>query len=233
MPGRRRKAGAAPAVAPRRRVASAPPSLRVLSRGECEALLARNVVGRIAFAHRCHVDVSPANYVYSGGWLFARADRALRTAIRHNRWVAVEVAEIQGVSNWQSVVVRGSCYATSPTGIALSGVATAGGVAPLCERIPEMSREDQSVPIGTAIFRVHADEMIGPRSSRASRHRALPQRHRHRGSPPHRESKRLSRAELVVPATRDGDRRRDLRFSSGCRCTPHADASPPPHARRE
>lgn len=94
------KPGAAPAVTLRRRVAPAPPSLRVLSCGECEALLARNVVGRIAFAHRHHVDVSPAICVDSGGWLFVRADRALRTAIRHNRWIAVEVAEIQGVSDW-------------------------------------------------------------------------------------------------------------------------------------
>lgn len=160
----RRAAGrpsAASAAAPRPPVGSVPPSLRLLSRGECEALLARNVVGRIAVADRGHVNVSPANYVNAGDWLFARADRALRTAIGHNRWVAVEVAEIQGVSDWQSVVVRGACYATSLTGIASSDAATARGVALLRERVPEMSREGHSVPFATAIFRVHVDEITG------------------------------------------------------------------------
>ena len=57
--------------------------------------------------------------------------------------------------------MRGACYATSPTGIASSDAGIAGGVAPLYERIPKMSREGQRVPIGTAIVRVHADEITG------------------------------------------------------------------------
>jgi nitroimidazol reductase NimA-like FMN-containing flavoprotein (pyridoxamine 5'-phosphate oxidase superfamily) len=83
--------------------------LTELSRPDCEALLARNMVGRIAFADRAHVDIVPISYVFMEGWLYARADAPMRTAIRRNRWVAVEVAEVRDVRRWQSVVVRGAC----------------------------------------------------------------------------------------------------------------------------
>lgn len=124
-------------------------------------LLARNVVGRIAFAHRGHVNISPTNYVYAAGWLFARADDALRTAIRRNRWVAVEVAEVGGVSDWRSVVVRGTCYATTPSGSASDDAAVGRGVALLRREVPEMASSDDAVPFRTVIFRVHVNEVRG------------------------------------------------------------------------
>lgn len=160
-----RRLGAASAAIPPRTAGSPGPSLRRLSHGECEAVLARNVVGRIAVANRGHVDIAPTSYVYADGWLYARADRALRSAIRHNRWVAVEVAEIQGVSDWRSVVARGACYGTSPNGCAGGEAATAAGVALLRDRVPEMSREGQTMPIAVAIFRVHVDELTGCRAT--------------------------------------------------------------------
>ena len=64
---------AASAAVPPGGVRPPAPRVRSLSRRECEALLARNLVGRIAFAHRGHVDIAPTNYVYAAGWLFARA----------------------------------------------------------------------------------------------------------------------------------------------------------------
>lgn len=140
-------------------------TLRVISRGECERVLARNVVGRIAFAHQGHARIAPATYVYANGWLYARADRALRRAIHHNRWVAVEVAEIQSVTDWQSVVVRGACYATSPNRAAAGDAGMAEGRALLRDTVPEMSREGQTVPFATAIFRVHVDELTGYRAT--------------------------------------------------------------------
>jgi nitroimidazol reductase NimA-like FMN-containing flavoprotein (pyridoxamine 5'-phosphate oxidase superfamily) len=149
------------------------PRLRVLSREECEALLARNVVGRIAFAHRGHVNISPTNYVYAAGWLFARADDAMRMAIRRNRWVALEVAEVSGVSDWRSVVVRGACYATSASGSASDNAALESGVALLRREVPEMASSDKAVPFRTAIFRVHVDEMSGCEASSSPAPREL------------------------------------------------------------
>ena len=143
--------------------AAPPPAtrLRALAGEECEALLARNVVGRIAFAHRGHVNISPTNYVYVAGWLFARADGAMRTAIRRNRWVALEVAEVSGVSDWRSVVVRGACYATSPAESASDDAELGDGLALLRREVPEIVSSEGGPALRTAIFRVHLDEVSG------------------------------------------------------------------------
>ena len=164
------------------------PRLRLLSTGECEALLARNAVGRIAVAHRGHVNITPINYVYAAGWLFARADGAMRTAIGRNRWVAVEVAEVNGVSDWKSVVVRGACYVASSRGSAAADAAASRGVARLRREIPEMTSPGAAAGVQPVVFRVHAAELSGcaaalevplpasamPRSGRAGGRRVPP-----------------------------------------------------------
>jgi nitroimidazol reductase NimA-like FMN-containing flavoprotein (pyridoxamine 5'-phosphate oxidase superfamily) len=143
--------------------------LRPLSPRRSEAVLARNSVGRIAFAHRGHVNIAPMLYVFIDGWLYARADAALRIAIRHNRWVAVEVAEVSGVSEWRSVVARGACHSTTARG-STAGDALAAGIERLRNRIPEMSRPGRGAPFRTAIYRVHVDELTGY-AARPSRRR--------------------------------------------------------------
>lgn len=160
--GRRQKTG--PAATPASAVRPPTASLQLLDRRACEAILARNSVGRIAFAHHDHVNISPATYVYADGWLFARADATLRGALRQNRWVAVEVAEVTGVAEWQSVVIRGACYATSLSGSATEDATIARGVALLRGQVPKMSRAGGEAPFSTTIFRLHADEMTGYRA---------------------------------------------------------------------
>jgi nitroimidazol reductase NimA-like FMN-containing flavoprotein (pyridoxamine 5'-phosphate oxidase superfamily) len=125
------------------------------------------MVGRIAFAHRGHVNIAPMLYVFVDGWLYARADAAMRAAIRRNRWVAVEVAEVKDVADWQSVVVRGACYSTTEDR-STADHAIADGIAQLRSRVPEMSRPGSAVRFRTAIYRVHVDELTGygARSSR-------------------------------------------------------------------
>jgi nitroimidazol reductase NimA-like FMN-containing flavoprotein (pyridoxamine 5'-phosphate oxidase superfamily) len=130
-------------------------------------VLARNMVGRIAFAHRGHVNIAPMLYVFVDGWLYARADAAMRAAIRRNRWVAVEVAEVKRVSDWQSVVVRGACYSTTEDR-SMADDASAQGIAHLRSKVPEMSSPGTTVRFRTAIYRVHVDELIGY-SARSSR----------------------------------------------------------------
>jgi uncharacterized protein len=141
--------------------------LRALSPRQCEALLARNMVGRIAFAHRGQVNIAPMLYVFVDGWLYARADAALRVAIRHNRWVAVEVAEVRNVSDWQSVVVRGACYSTTG-GRSTADAAISDAIAHLRSKVPEMSRPESTARFRTAIYRVHVDQLTGY-STRPSR----------------------------------------------------------------
>jgi nitroimidazol reductase NimA-like FMN-containing flavoprotein (pyridoxamine 5'-phosphate oxidase superfamily) len=142
--------------------------LRALSPRQCEALLARNMVGRIAFAHRGQVNIAPMLYVFADGLLYARADAAMRTAIRHNRWVAVEVAEVKGVSDWQSVVVRGACYSTT-AGRTTADAAIPDAIAHLRSKVPEMSRPGSTARFQTAIYRVHVDELTGIRARSSAR----------------------------------------------------------------
>lgn len=134
--------------------------LRTISPRQCMAVLARNTVGRVAFAHRGQVNIAPMLYVFFDGWLYARADAAMRRAIRHNRWVAVEVAEVSGVSKWQSVVVRGACYSTTDVG-STADRALADGIARLRSKIPEMSHPRSRSRVQTAIYRVHVDRLTG------------------------------------------------------------------------
>jgi nitroimidazol reductase NimA-like FMN-containing flavoprotein (pyridoxamine 5'-phosphate oxidase superfamily) len=144
--------------------------LTVLSRPECEALLARNMVGRIAFADRAHVDIVPISYVFIDGWLYGRADAPVRTAIRRNRWVAVEVAEVRDVRRWQSVVVRGGCYPVRGTG-SPTGDAAARGVDLLRAKVPSIAPAGIDTAGAAIIYRIHADQVTGLRAapSRSSR----------------------------------------------------------------
>ena len=147
--------------------------LTVLDRPECEALLARNLVGRIAFADRAHVDIVPISYVFLEGWLYARADAPMRTAIRRNRWVAVEVAEVRDVRRWRSVVVRGACHPVHDTGSATGDAAAARGVALLRAKVPVITMSGVDAPGTEIIYRIHADHITGLKAapSRSSRSR--------------------------------------------------------------
>ena len=87
------------------------PGFRDLTREECEALLARNEIGRIAFAFEARVDVQPIHYAYERGRLVLRTSHGEKlVTLRHSPWVAFEVDEIEGSFDWRSVVVHGTFY---------------------------------------------------------------------------------------------------------------------------
>lgn len=68
------------------------PRIRELTRGEMEALLARNNVGRIAYASHDRVDIEPINYVYANGWVYCRTSHGVKIdTIEHHRWVTFVV----------------------------------------------------------------------------------------------------------------------------------------------
>jgi nitroimidazol reductase NimA-like FMN-containing flavoprotein (pyridoxamine 5'-phosphate oxidase superfamily) len=73
------------------------PRIRTLSREECTAILARNHVGRIAYARENRVDIEPLNYVYHDGWLYGRTSRGAKLAATDATWapVAFEVDEVE------------------------------------------------------------------------------------------------------------------------------------------
>jgi len=94
------------------------PSFRALGRAECAVVLARNRVGRIAFARGNRVDIIPLHYVFADGVLCGRTarDTRLSSASRNfsNAWpVAFEVDEVDGPFEWRSVVVHGNLHAAA------------------------------------------------------------------------------------------------------------------------
>jgi nitroimidazol reductase NimA-like FMN-containing flavoprotein (pyridoxamine 5'-phosphate oxidase superfamily) len=146
------------------RVGSRQPGVSVLTAltpPECTTLLAENHVGRIAFADRAHVDIVPICYVFVDGWLYARADAPMRLAIRRNRWVAVEVAEVTDIRNWKSVVVRGACHPVRGTGSIKTDAAAAIGVDLLRASVPVIATARSSTIRSTTIYRIHADHVTG------------------------------------------------------------------------
>lgn len=95
------------------------PRFRLLTREECESLLARHRVGRIAFARGNRVDIIPLHYVFAGGVLCGRTERGTRLERTSrnfaNAWPsAFEVDEVDGLFDWRSVVVHGHLHAATP-----------------------------------------------------------------------------------------------------------------------
>jgi hypothetical protein len=87
----------------------AAPEFTNLSPRECEELLQRNNVGRIAMSFHDRVDIQPINYVRDGHWLFGRTSSGSKIAtMLHNPWCAFEVDEVRGAFDWSSVVIKGT-----------------------------------------------------------------------------------------------------------------------------
>lgn len=138
------------------------PEFRALSHEETAAILRRNHVGRIAFAFRDRVDIQPIHYVFAGGWIYGRtAPGAKLTAVRHNRWVAFEVDEIEDMFAWRSVVVHGGFYTLSADGPEHDRAGWQRGIDLLQRILPATFRHDDPVPFRTVLFRIAVQEASG------------------------------------------------------------------------
>ena len=142
------------------------PSFEELARSECEAILVRHNVGRIAYSFRDRVDIEPIHYVYGDGWLYGRtSEGAKMTTVDHSRWVALEVEEVDGPFDWRSVVVHGALYRLTPELAKEEEISRA--VRLLRTVLPEIGTHDDPAPFRTIIFRIHVDEIRG-RAARSS-----------------------------------------------------------------
>ena len=138
------------------------PRIRALGTAECERLLARNTVGRIAFALHDRVDVQPIHYVYEAGWLYGRTSEGAKlTTLAHNQWMAFEVDEVRGVFDWASVVVRGSFYRIDADGPPSQRAAAAHAVDLLRRIVPETFEADDPVDFRTVLFRISVGTITG------------------------------------------------------------------------
>jgi hypothetical protein len=145
------------------------PRFRALSREECDALLDRNVVGRLAFTFHDRVNIEPVHYVHADGWLHGRTSPGTKVAtLLHHPWVAFEVDEVQGLFDWQSVIVYGAVHIPDADGSPSDRSAYVSTLELIRAIVPEALEEDDPTPARQVLFRIHVDEVTGRESSTRS-----------------------------------------------------------------
>jgi nitroimidazol reductase NimA-like FMN-containing flavoprotein (pyridoxamine 5'-phosphate oxidase superfamily) len=139
------------------------PVVRPLRGEEALALLARNHVGRIAYALRDRVDVEPLHYVFDDPWIFGRTSAGTKLLmLAHNQWCAMETDEVHGMFDWSSVVVKGPF---SPRHAANAAWDHDRALAALRRLIPAAFTDADPTPHRDIVFGIHASEISGRRSS--------------------------------------------------------------------
>ncbi len=135
---------------------------RDLSGPECDAILARNNVGRLAFSFRDRVDIQPIHYVYDNGWLYGRTSKGDKTmTLRHNQWVAFEVDEVEGTFTWSSVVVHATFNLITPDTSAAAAEVWADAARLISIVVPHSFTDTDPVPFRDLLFRMKVNEARG------------------------------------------------------------------------
>ena len=141
---------------------TAPSWIQPLSRAECEVILARNHVGRLAYRGRRHVDIEPLGYVYHDGVVTMRTSPGAKVeTLAHEPYVAFEVDEVEGPFRWRSVVVRGTVYRAEPTGSDRERAAYAKSVRALRAVDPGAFEAGDRAAFRDVILRLHIAEISG------------------------------------------------------------------------
>jgi uncharacterized protein len=138
------------------------PSHRELERQEIEAVLARNIFGRLAFRTDDMVDIEPLSYVWADGYLCGRTTPGTKLeALAHRPWVAFEVDEVRGPYDWSSIVLKGTFYVVPP-GPSVHHQETYAQTLETIQRVaPEVLTETDPVPERAILFRIYVSEMRG------------------------------------------------------------------------
>ncbi|MBB4639321.1 pyridoxamine 5'-phosphate oxidase family protein [Longimicrobium terrae] len=139
------------------------PQIRALDRDECEAILSRNHVGRLAFSRQNRVDIEPLHYVFADGWLYGRTSHGAKLQATGDEWwpVAFEVDEVEGIFQWRSVVVHGGFYPMDEHGAEWEQTEWHRGVELLRSLIPDTLTPDDPAPHRQVLFRIAVQEATG------------------------------------------------------------------------
>lgn len=139
------------------------PLIRTLDRAGCDAVLARNHVGRIAYGRGNRVDIQPVHYVYHGGWIYGRTRHGALLETTGETWwpVAFEVDEAEELFRWRSVVVHGGFYTIPPDGAEGRQREWDEAVELLRRLLPETFTPDDPVAFRRVLFRIAAQEVSG------------------------------------------------------------------------
>lgn len=139
-----------------------PPNESPLSTDEAQALLARQTVGRLAYAFGDHVDIAPIHYVHDDGWLYGRTSHGTKLAVLARRpQCALEVTESAGDGTTACIVVHGTFQLLDPE--VATGDAYDRAVALLRARTQRALAVGDPVPQRTLLFRIRVQAVSGRR----------------------------------------------------------------------
>jgi nitroimidazol reductase NimA-like FMN-containing flavoprotein (pyridoxamine 5'-phosphate oxidase superfamily) len=152
------------------------PHIRSLTREECESILARNHVGRLAYSWGNHLDIEPLHYVFDGTWLYGRTSHGAKLTAMGELWrpVAFEVDEVEGIFSWRSVVVHGGFHTVTDDGPEWRQEAWRTGVGLLRTLIPETFTSDDPTPSRNVMLRIAAQDLTGREATPAGAEPAGP-----------------------------------------------------------
>lgn len=139
------------------------PTIRRLDRADCEAILARNHVGRLAYTRANRTDIEPVHYVYADDWIYGRTSAGRKMEILGDRWwpVAFEVDEVEDLFRWRSVAIHGGFYPVPKESVTGQNPVWSRAVELLRTLVPETFRADDPVPERTVVFRIAVQEVTG------------------------------------------------------------------------
>jgi nitroimidazol reductase NimA-like FMN-containing flavoprotein (pyridoxamine 5'-phosphate oxidase superfamily) len=138
------------------------PEFRVLAPEDCQSVLERNHVGRIAYMHAQTVDIEPIGYVALGKWVFFRtAPGTKNDALARNPFVAFEVDEVDGPFRWVSVVAHGTVYALPRDGAPIEQREFERAVTAMRTAMPEAFTDADPTPHRELVYGLHVHRMQG------------------------------------------------------------------------
>ena len=149
-----------------------------LRRGEIDANLERNRVGRLAYLSHDQVDIEPIDYVYQFGWIYGLTSKGAElNALMHRPRVAFEVGEVRGIVDWRSVVIVGNVEFLNPVPMprmapddmaAHEDPSFLQGVSLLRTLLPESLMAGDPAPYRYMPFRIDIHEVSGYSSQASS-----------------------------------------------------------------
>jgi uncharacterized protein len=138
------------------------PVVHVLDRAECEALLASQHVGRLAFSFRDRVDIEPVHYVFYAGTIYGRTQYGTKVdVLSHHPWVAFEVDKVESMFRWRSVVVHGRVEFPDPLGSPVDRDKYAEGVEAFRTLLPTAFTDEDPTPGRDLVFVLPVHELSG------------------------------------------------------------------------
>ncbi|MEX2177228.1 MAG: pyridoxamine 5'-phosphate oxidase family protein [Gemmatimonadaceae bacterium] len=155
------------------------PQFLILTSSDCQDVLDRNHVGRLAFINQRTVDIEPIGYVARGNWLFFRSAYGSKLeALAHNPFVAFEVDEVKGPFDWRSVVVHGTIYMLPADGAPIERREFERALAALRRVVPETLMPSDPTPARENVYGLHIDHVSGrmaqPATAKRGGRRAQP-----------------------------------------------------------